>query len=469
MRLSLYILADWLGKYHPVRSITMGERTIRNVRMFSDGHRFLDNNVYISRTGVDTGQVICMHKNDYILLQTEDESQVMNDIMDAFDFYNDWSDGLNRELRALEAQEILERSAGAVGAALLLTDASYYMMASSGTRQGIFANDLAFQSTMKNGIMDIQHILNVERDPRIRSRGRVYVMDGGFPTDPAVRNLFTGGSHWGWLVGIAPSLTRGQMDVMEELGDILEQWMALSQENQSQWERKGVFLSILDGTNAGRDAVGYRLRLLGWKEETPKRVYAFTNAERSLAMIHKVEELSPNVQAVIWQERLLAFFQGTELQRRRFEEALTLLLSESGCRCGISPEFTDIFTLGEQAALAGAAAAYSDRLLCPFSDHALEYGLTLLARQTGAWFSHPALGLLREYDRKNHTDLYETLRQFLRWERSYARTSQETGLHRNTLLYRVQRILELTGLDLEDPRVRLHLGVSFALGGPDGK
>ena len=136
---------------------------------------------------------------------------------------------------------------------------------------------------------------------------------------------------------------------------------------------------------------------------------------------------------------------------------------------GISPEFTDIFTLGEQAALAGAAAAYSDRLLCPFSDHALEYGLTLLARQTGAWFSHPALGLLREYDRKNHTDLYETLRQFLRWERSYARTSQETGLHRNTLLYRVQRILELTGLDLEDPRVRLHLGVSFALGGPDGK
>lgn len=464
MRLSLYILADWLEKYHPVCSISSGDRTIRNVRLFSESHRFTDSNVYISRTGGDSGWVICMHKNDYLLLDTEDENQVMNDIMDAFDHYNDWSDSLNRELGKLTLSDLLESGTRILGTNLMLADAAYYILAHSHATE---PHDPVIQAIVDKGIMEIEQILNIERDPQIRQfRRHCYLQEtGGFHLQASVRNLFTGGSHWGWLISAAPSHTRGQMDVQDELGDILEQWMQLDREQQQLWEQAGVFLSILDGSYASRDSVYYQLRLLGWQPEEEKWVYVFSDPEASLALIHKVEQLSSGVRALIYEEQLLALFHGSTLERQRFEALLNRLLEQTGCRCGVSPCFTDIFDLKAQYGLARASLEHSspDRLLVPFGDVALKHGLEILRRETGDWFCHPALGLLRAYDRENRTEFYPTLRAYLFCERSYAATAKALNLHRNTLLYRIARIQEITEADLEDSRVRLHLMLSFLL------
>lgn len=464
MRLSLFILADWLQKYHPVCSISEGARTIRNVRMFSDWHRFTDSNVYISRSGGDAGGVICMHKNDYLLLDTDDENQVMNDIMDAFDFYNDWSDSLNRELRQLDLQQVLDASTDVLGATLMLTDASYYLLALACTPQAPL-NDTSFQSVQQHGIMDLKYIMNVEQDSKIREhRRRSYIQNtGGFSVLPSVRNLFTGGSHWGWLIRVSPAHTHGQMDVQDELGDILEQWMQLHQEQQSLLELGGVFLSILDGSYPSRDSVLFQLRLMGWQPQEEKWLYAIFGGDKALALPHKVEQLSAGVQCFVYEECVLALFHGSALERQRFHGHLTQLLEKSGCRCGVSPGFTDFFALREQYALARGAWEQGDGLLCFFEDTVLLYAMDILKKQCGCWLLHPALTLLSSYDRENHTEFYETLRHYLRQERSITRTAEEMGLHRNTLLYRITRIRELTRLELEEPEVRLHLLISFAM------
>lgn len=464
MRLSLFMLADWLQKYHPVCSIAEGARTIRNVRMFSDWHRFTDSNVYISRTGGDVGGVICMHKNDYLLLDTDDESQVMNDIMDAFDYYNDWSDSLNRDLEQLTLQEILDASAEPLGATLMLADASYSILAQT-ENNAYFANDEAYQSIRLHGIMDIGHILNVERDNRIREyRRSSYVQDtGGFSFAPLVRNLFTGGSHWGWLIRVCPTHTRGQMDVQDELGDILEQWMQLHQKQQSLLELSGVFLSILDGSYSSQDSVLFQLRLMGWQPQEEKWVYTILGEEKALALPHKVEQLSSGARALVYEDSVIALFHGTQLERQRFQCHLTDLLGKSDCRCGVSPGFSDFFTLREQYTFARAACTLGTGVLCFFEDQVVRYAMTLAKKQCGPWLSHPALAQLQAYDQDNHTDFYETLRHYLRQERSTALTAGEMGLHRNTLLYRITRIQEITQLDLENPEVRFHLLLSFAI------
>lgn len=464
MRLSLYILADWLEKYHPVCSIAEGNRTIRNVRIFSDEHKFMPSNVYVGRTGGSSGRVICIHGNDYLILNTEDENQVMNDIMDAFDYYNDWSDRLNRDLGQLTLSQLLEQSAGVLHGHLMLADASYYILAHSYSRKGL-RPDSILQTIVERRIMEMDQILNVEKDPQIREYSKHCYLQktGGFHMQSSVRNLFTNGRHWGWLISASPNHTQGQMDIQDELGDILELWMQQNQESQKKWEQRGVFLSILDETYAGRDSVYYQLGLLGWQQAEEKWVYAFTESERSLAMIHKVEQLSSGVQAMIYDETLLAFFHGTALERQRFEHHLRRLLEQSGCRCGISPGFRDIFTLNEQCRLAKATTEHSGETLIPFGDIALEYALSLLKQQSGAWLPHPALSQLKVYDTENHTDFFETFFEYLRWERSYAKTAKVMNLHRNTLLYRIARIQEITELDLDDPRVRLHLLLSFAM------
>ncbi|MDL5156056.1 PucR family transcriptional regulator [Actinomycetospora termitidis] len=55
------------------------------------------------------------------------------------------------------------------------------------------------------------------------------------------------------------------------------------------------------------------------------------------------------------------------------------------------------------------------------------------------------LGPLLEQDRSNGTDLTGTLSSFLHHDRSWTRTAEELGVHRQTLVYRVNQIDKLTG------------------------
>lgn len=466
MRLSLYILADWLERYHPVCSITEGKRTIRNVRMFSDEHSITANNVYVSRVGGSAGGVLCIHGNDYLFLDAADENQVINDIMDALDFYNDWSDRLKQALGTLSLEEILRRSDPVLGTMLMVADASYHILAHT-NRSDILSDRGELRSIVDREIMDIDMILSVERDARVRERRRrSYIQDtGSYYVNPSVWNLFTRGRHWGWLISIAEEQTRGKMDLQDELGDILELWMESHQNQQERWQKNGVFLSVMDGSYTSRDNVFYQLMLLGWTQDEQKWCYAFSTRENQLALLRKVEELSGSVCAFINEEVLLAVFHGSEVLRRAFEMRLDVLLQESGCRCGVSPAFADIFQLPEQSRLAQAAQQYGrqDVRLCRFADAALPYAMTLLRERAGAWLPHPALGTLRAYDAENGTDFCHTFAEYLRCERSLSATAQALGVHRNTLLYRIGRIQELTGLDTDDAALRFHLLLSLAL------
>lgn len=472
MRLSLHILADWLKEYEPQCFIYRGERTIRNVRIFSDTLDFTPNNVYVSRTGFNSGNVICIHQNDYILLNTENEARVANQIMDAFDFYNDWSDRLNQELGELSLQDIVDRSAVILGYPLMVNDAAYYDLAHVISPE-YAAKDPAMREMLETGLIGIDIILNVEKNPKIREPIRhCYQMHAeGFMYPTVVRNLFTGGNHWGWLISMCPDHTRGKMDIQDELGDILEQWMLQNHTQQKHWERSGVFLSLLEGDLEDKENIYYRLRLFGWPLQAAKWVYAITPGAKAIALTRKIEQLSHRVVALPYEDELLVFTYGTDAEREWFERELEPMLAQGECRCGVSPEFTDPFDLKKQVGLAKAATVHGkkDHIIRHFQDSVLSFGLSILTAEGGDWFAHPALAFLRDYDEKNHTDFYETLKVYLEQERSYAATSKALNLHRNTLLYRVERIGELTGLELDSPETRLHLRISFAMEDVAGK
>lgn len=67
------------------------------------------------------------------------------------------------------------------------------------------------------------------------------------------------------------------------------------------------------------------------------------------------------------------------------------------------------------------------------------------------------LGVLAAYDERKHTQLVNTLTQYLQHGGGYEVTSGALSVHRSTLKYRLQRIRELTGFDLGDPETRFNL------------
>ncbi|MNE70644.1 Purine catabolism regulatory protein [compost metagenome] len=59
------------------------------------------------------------------------------------------------------------------------------------------------------------------------------------------------------------------------------------------------------------------------------------------------------------------------------------------------------------------------------------------------------LGRLAEYDKTQHASLLHTLRIFLSNNRSWVNTALKLHIHKQTLVYRVRRIEEITGRSLD--------------------
>ncbi|TNC28251.1 PucR family transcriptional regulator [Amycolatopsis alkalitolerans] len=67
------------------------------------------------------------------------------------------------------------------------------------------------------------------------------------------------------------------------------------------------------------------------------------------------------------------------------------------------------------------------------------------------------LGCLIDYDARRGADLVATLTQYLEHGGNYDATASRLSVHRSTLKYRLQRIRELTGLEINDPDVHFNL------------
>lgn len=67
------------------------------------------------------------------------------------------------------------------------------------------------------------------------------------------------------------------------------------------------------------------------------------------------------------------------------------------------------------------------------------------------------VGPLISHDLERGSDLVKTLRVYLAAGANASEAADRLFLHRNSLLYRLERVRKLTGLDLKDPRSRLAL------------
>lgn len=73
---------------------------------------------------------------------------------------------------------------------------------------------------------------------------------------------------------------------------------------------------------------------------------------------------------------------------------------------------------------------------------------------------HPALETLERYDEQNQSELRKTLSVYVRHERNQLFSARAMHIPPNTMRYRLQRIAEITGLNLEDSEELKYLRLS---------
>lgn len=158
--------------------------------------------------------------------------------------------------------------------------------------------------------------------------------------------------------------------------------------------------------------------------------------------------------------------------RASIEELRTQLVARTACKlaaAGVSRAASGLSNLREAYREAkdavGIAYELSDRDTTTYYGDLKLYQLLLALKERNLTnmqqFYQDALGPLVEHDNRKQSELIRTLSGYFNSNGNLAKAALELDVHRNTLVYRLERVAELTNLDLDDSdnRLILHLAL----------
>lgn len=197
--------------------------------------------------------------------------------------------------------------------------------------------------------------------------------------------------------------------------------------------------------------------------EDPKEMNAVTRTHMELVV--------PNSCAVLYENSIVLVINHTRSQKQGkttyLREILVSQLRDRLYKAGVSALFHDFG--GLRAAYLEADAALTlgntkDSMFWyyDFQDYAMDYMLgRCLEDLDKTHLCIPGLIRLMDYDAQHGTDYTAALRTFVEEKYSVTHTADKLFVHRTTLLKHLKKIDEITNIDLDDWKTRLHLCLSF--------
>ena len=471
MRLSMWILADWLKKYEPEIKIEDGRCTLRNVRLLTPDNRTSRTAVYLEK--INSQKIMCFNGHDILILHSDDIHEVFNQILDAFDYYNEWeADVCDLISSGGSIQALLQAGNRLLNGFLILADATFYMRETNGPEEILDSNP-PLKEAVSNRLLPLNTLLRINRDSFIRMPvSQTYVEDiPELNVAAPTTNIYTRNGHRGWLISIRPdnSFTKGMFDLQNRLASFINLWIENHADQEKQLEKSGIFTEIIEGISADPLQVQKRLEPFQWYKEDTKILYVI-QARRNEEPVYSVLEsqishLSNALFLVKYQGYLLCIVNTALLMdTKQFDSKLAKILRSCQCRAGRSSPFQDLMHLKEQYKTARYAADISPcGMITDFRSAAADYFIHEIHTNAELPALHPALAILKKHDKRVGSALYRTLKIFLQSGCSYAETAKILYIHRSTLVYRINKILELTEINLKDFKERYYLETSYLL------
>lgn len=176
-----------------------------------------------------------------------------------------------------------------------------------------------------------------------------------------------------------------------------------------------------------------------------------------------------NTVSAIYQNCIVTLFGEMSLQNQTSSERVFLTraadtLKKSFPCCGVSSCFNELIDTGKYYYQAYCTAMLEKPGVSFYTDKAPEPLFALLAsEERAAAFIHPVLYEIYKYDEEHHTQYFQTLEAYSLSMHNKDAAADRLCVHRNTLIYRLNRIGEIFHLPYEEERTALYLLNSFQL------
>ncbi len=471
MFLSMHMIADWLKPFDPEIHIREGKRTISTVRIIADDINMSSSTVYLNQASPHT--IVCANGPDYVILSCDDINIILNSVLDAFEYYNDWSTGLTQQIReGCSLDTVLSAGAELLDRYLVLADPTFLIYYSYGDAE-LLDRFPAYKKAIEETMLPLDILLTINQSKHIRTPDipSYEVPVDSMQINTIVTNLFSFTKHNGWLIthNERGLYSANDKDLQDAFSELLQTWMSYNEQSREKRDRESIFRDLIDQKPIDDHAYS-RLEVFHWHRNDEIQIYVVLprNADSSpLYAIHRaIEHFNPLGFVFLYEDHLVYIVNNKLLNATDHDLKLEQILTSGNCVGGKSAHFTDLEYFHDQYEAAKTTAQYAlqnNYILANIQQISLPYFSFLIKKNSMIPLDHPDLETLKKYDHAHQTELYLTLRTFLRNQLNYTKTAADLFIHRSTLLYRLDRIKELIPVELDDYENILQLEIAYLL------
>ena len=410
---------------------------------------------------------------------------IANEIQNIFTFYNDWDDELQESLIKLKGvQHIIDMSYKVLNNPMYLIDPSFRTLSYSRNVSPDAIDDL-WKSIVLNGHTDLATVnamkennilswLNSLREPTINSSPI-------FTHRRINANIMYGKEKMGTLIVIEKEteLEQAHLHLAEHMVSVI--LLALQKDIVYQNTRGTIYnhfiADLLAGKTLKKSQIEQQLKFLDWSVSDNFFLVKVKIGEHDLIndtlnyISHRLETIFRNSRSIIYQKHIVLIINAGKKDKLHEEsiDQLCSFLKISKIKAAISSCFNDFSELQEYYQQTSATLELSDiqkkeSYLLKYEDYVIEHlFMTASHNMDIRKICHPALLRLLTYDQQNKTNYYTDLRVFVRNHKNLVNSAKELFIHRNTFVYRINKIMKILDLDFSDENTEIHLILSYKL------
>jgi len=236
-----------------------------------------------------------------------------------------------------------------------------------------------------------------------------------------------------------------------------------------------LFAELLEHGVSNYTSVTKRLQVMGFELMENLQIMVVDAASSRLKSEARFEMIASQLHLILtrsmyvfYQDRLVMLISRSDKGISESElSRVNGYLAENSLVAGLSNSFSNIQDVRQYYRQALKAAELGDKVyhspaIYHYSNLSLLHMLSICEAEGNLInFCNPKLLALLKYDRDRNTELTKTLYQYLLRVQVSRKTATDLHIHKNTLLYRIEKIKEVLGSSLDDGEELMQLHMSF--------
>ncbi|HJD38808.1 MAG TPA: helix-turn-helix domain-containing protein [Candidatus Blautia stercoripullorum] len=410
---------------------------------------------------------------------------LFSEISSIFSFFQNWSQKVKDTiLEKKPLEELCQLISEVTPNPWYLADASFRVQAISKSFD-VEELSVIWRFMKRQNYVPVDVILKLSESGKLKKMNRAkhaYIEEAGpfnFPyiskTIYSVQGII---GHF-FIIGAYTRISSYELEIAEFFGNLLNKQVESDSTYMPTLGRyyDNYFIDLIESSDSsGKEILTEVFDHLTWKADDSYILLIFRSPKESDSQtavdglkIHILEKSYP-CKAFPYRGDILVILNISKISEKEvFHKQLQNILHTISKNLGGTSGYSEIFK-GEkdfsslnifyQQALASLSFLENGTFQEPkgYNDIALAYLCKKMSEfLSPKMFCHPDMEILRQYDAENHTFLEDTVYQYLINEENTMETARQLYIHRNSLLYRLDKIKSLTNINFKDPNDRIRM------------